>query len=352
MILELPHIPGPEFRHQGTDYLYFGGTAYLGIQQSQDFRTLLAAAVQAHGSHWGASRLGNIRLQVYREAETRLAALAAAPAACTVSSGYLAARLVSEYFLGLGHPCFYAPGCHAALIPPGKQREADWENLAVRFGAAQEQERPPVLFADALEVTDRPRHLKEILEGFAARRGILVADDSHGLGLIGSNGFGTYTALEGMGFRETLVCASMGKAMGITAGLVLGPAHRLQTLQDSEIFSGASPAPPASLAAFLEAEAAGLYTRQQKALQDLLSLVEPKTLPPGMGYKAGYPVLAFQNPALAAYLFAQNVLITHFEYPADGTPASPSRIVLTAAHQPVHLERLSGLLRKFNKTQA
>lgn len=344
MKLRLDHIPGPEISVAGESYLYFGGTAYLGVQHLPAFRALLAEATLSAGTHWGASRGGNVVVNAYARAERKLAAWTGSQAALTLSSGFLAGRLLTDYFSGPAYGCFYSPSCHAALLPPGASRAKTWEALQAAVAGFRQNhpQRQVVVFTDTLDFQRGPGPVTGALKTLPAQNCLLVADDSHGLGVLGAGGRGAYAELMALGFRELLVCASLGKALGVTAGVVLGSAARLGELEQTPLFSGASPAPPASVLALTEALDSGLYAGQLEHLQRNMAYFGERLRPvPGLQQVAGHPVWTFRDPALAAGLFENHIVVTHFDYPAEGNTGSPSRIVLTAAHRPEQLNTLA-----------
>jgi 7-keto-8-aminopelargonate synthetase-like enzyme len=351
MTLQTEGIPGPEVRAGGETYLYFGGTAYLGMQTDPRFLDLLAAHTMRLGAHWGASRMGNLTLGVYAAAEARLARWMQSPACLTLSSGFLAARLVAEYFHAQDHPCFFSPNCHAALLLPGHSRQATWDHLkeALSRYLAAGPEIPPVIFTDTMGDESSPGPVWELL-GTLPREIILVADDSHGLGTCGPGGTGSYKPLEALGFRELLLCGSLGKAMGITAGVIAGPQPRIEALKQTPLFAGASPAPPAGLATLAESLERGWYHEKFLRVSGLAAALQGQ-LPPSLPvqWQPGYPVFSFRFPALARHLRDNHILITDFQYAAEGATSSPSRIVITAAHQEAHLQRLNTILSTFRE---
>ncbi|MDX1333723.1 MAG: hypothetical protein R3252_11875, partial [Robiginitalea sp.] len=72
---------------------------------------------------------------------------------------------------------------------------------------------------------------------------------------------------------------------------------------------------------------------------------------PCLTSQQGYPVWCFRNPELARHLLKKRILITDFQYPAEGEAASPSRIVVTAAHDEPQLQYLSEVLSGFKDCQ-
>lgn len=347
MKINLESIPGPEVQIGDTSYLYFGGTNYLGMQTDLRFREELASFTVKIGTHWGASRAGNLVLSVYDKTENALAMWVGSESCLTLSSGFMAARILVEYFTTSEYSCLFSPNCHEALLPAGGQRTANWSELYSHVRKALQKDRTPVVFTDTVGGEDTPGPILERLEALPEKC-ILVADDSHGIGVCGSHGSGSWKALQKLNFKDLLLCSSLGKSLAITAGMVAGPARILDQLRKTPFFEGASPAPPAGVAALGVGLSEGWYEQQYKRLLQntgyFHELANPlqllKSQPP-------YPVFYFTNPKLAKYLREQRILITDFEYAAEAGSSSPKRIVISSAHRKEHLEKLAQVLKRF-----
>ncbi|MFZ9030918.1 MAG: aminotransferase class I/II-fold pyridoxal phosphate-dependent enzyme [Robiginitalea sp.] len=342
-------IPGTEILKEGTTYLYFGGTSYLGMQRDPEFLEIMSGCIRNFGTHWGASRVGNVKLPVYTSGEAALASWIGSPSCLTLSSGFLAARLLAEYFIGQGYCCLFSPNCHEALLPPGSVRQPDWGSL-VR--ALQDHQRSmgntlPVVFSDSIGGPNKPGPVWDLL-GKLNRDCILVVDDSHGLGISGPDGSGSWKPLKAMGFRELLLCGSLGKAMGITAGMVAGATARLEELRKTPFFAGASPAPPAGISSLVKALEKGLYQEKFKQLRAGIAFLHGRVAELDfLTCREAYPVVGFRDRELVRHLLSNRILITDFEYPAEGETASHSRIVVTAAHGEPQLHYLTEVLKAF-----
>ena len=350
----MPRSPGTAFTAGGRTYRYFGGTAYLGMASLPEFRQAMAQEIERWGTHWGASRNGNLRLGIYADVEAALAKWIGSPATCTLSSGFLAGRLITEAFPEAHYQRFFAPSCHAALLPAGTERFKSWELLQKALHEYMEQRdtRKAVVFSDSLDFSQGPASLLPIFKTLPAAQLILAVDDSHGIGVMGPEGRSAWPEVAGMGFKECLVSASLGKAMGVTAGMIAGTAERIRALQSQPLFSGASPAPPAAMGALLAGLEKGWYRQGlntvRKRIRDLIDQL------PGehqLKHMDTYPVFTFQDPALAQYLFRHGIVITHFDYPAEAGGRSPSRIVLSASHSREDLDILAGLLKDYYREQ-
>jgi 7-keto-8-aminopelargonate synthetase-like enzyme len=352
MTLGLEQIPEPEFAFRGDRYLYFGGTSYLGVQYLPAFKSKLAQSILDLGAHWGASRSGNVVLNSYQQTEYELARWAGSEEALTVSSGFLAGRMLTDYFMSEGAELLFSPTCHAAILPPGQNRSSTWESLASELNSALEnaETKPIILLTDTIDFQSTPVSVLDQLKKIASPKITLVADDSHGLGNLGKNGAGSYGELKKLGFKEILVCGSLGKALGVSAGVVLGSAQILHKLKDTPMFIGASPAAPANLKTLTWAIERGIYEQQlEKLRNNILYFSEQIRKIPVLDRVKNLPVWVFKNPELATYLLDHKIIITHFDYAASGESESPSRIVLTAAHSQSQIDTLSDVLLSFFK---
>jgi len=348
MIHHTRHIVGRSVRTEGSECLYFGGTSYLGMTADPGFLEILQRNIEKYGSNHGASRWSNLRLNIYEEAEARLAAWTGSEAALTVSSGFLAGQFLAAFFDQQGYRRFYTPGTHAALIQTGKP-PLEYEELASQLNDSQRgsgKTGRAVLFTDSIDLSGKLYPDYPALRKLPLERIVLVADDSHGMGLLGANGGGAYRALAGLGAKELLVCGSLGKALGLQGGMILGSKTRLAQLWDTSFFAGASPAPPAYLASLLDA--APLYAERLKAVRAHVQLFEKECHCLGHFQRLqGYPVYGYNEPSLTASLFSSGILLTDFHYPSSHAVPLPGRIVLSAHHTEQDILHLASLLNTY-----
>ncbi len=340
--LESP--PGRTALVDGRSYLYFSGTAYLGIPAHPVFQAWVEEGFHRFGTNYGGSRLASIRFEVYEKAEQKLAAMTTASAALTVSSGTLAGQLLVRT-LARKHEFYYAPGTHPALFQEQAHTAESWSSWVRNClqGVNSGQVQQPVLLANSLDPLSAKKHDFSWLEKLQ-QPAILVLDDSHGIGITGKNGGGVYSQLNVPGQVELLVVASLGKAFGIPGGVILGRRKRLEQLRQSPFFGGASPVIPAYLHAFLQAEKlyADLRAKLQKRIAQFSGFAESSGQ---FSYIPDYPVFYTPDHTLADKLAAQRMLVSNFPYPTSDSPFI-TRIILNALHTHFDVKELIATLSR------
>ncbi len=345
--IELHNFPGREVIWNDKNYLYFGGTSYLGLQSLDGFTQTYSRNLLIYGTHYGASRNSNIRLGTYHKAEAYLADWIGAEASLCMSSGYLAGQLVTEYLLSSGHKLFHAPGVHSALSRGFSEVYSDYTTLrkALENHLATNPEATPAVLLDSIIIQEDSFPYYGDLKNLPLENCILVADDSHGIGVVGIKGSGTYEKLIELGARELILCCSLGKSMGIPAGCVAGNAGRIEQFRKTAFFGGASPPQAAGLATIVEKE-----TLIQEAIQLLHhnNTTFLSTLNHGhnLQYIENYPVYECTDEELFEYLFEKGIIITSFRYPSETDPPQ-NRIVISAFHTKTDLSLLSSAINNF-----
>ncbi|MEL6276625.1 MAG: aminotransferase class I/II-fold pyridoxal phosphate-dependent enzyme, partial [Bacteroidota bacterium] len=292
----------------------------------------------------------NIQLSIFKEAEAKLANLAKAPAALTLSSGTLAGQIVVRYLQSKA-PFFYAPGTHPALWGTAVPNKLSFNNWVDQFLSTSEQlPASYVIFANAIDPLFLAQYHWEWLAELPKEKALtLVLDDSHGLGLIGKYGEGVYSSIPPFDFINPIVVASLGKAVGIPGGVIFAPPTTLTAIQSAPFFGGASPPPPAYLQAFLKAEL--YYEAARKRLQSSIRQFRSQTgAIPAIRYLDNYPVFYVNDQNLADYLAKQHILISSFPYPSPNDPTI-NRIVLNSLHEAEDLAYLIKFVKSyFNST--
>jgi 7-keto-8-aminopelargonate synthetase-like enzyme len=345
-------FPGREIKIEDKNYLYFGGTAYLGLQTDQDFQNIYIRNIQKYGTNYGASRKSNIQISIFEEAENHLAKLVGSPSCITMSSGYLAGQFVTQIFSKKDYKLFYAPHTHSALYQT-KQKSKKTKsfvtfsslNFAVRHHLEKKKNTIPVIFLDAIDFSGANHPNFEGLSQLPLSKIILVVDDSHGIGIVGEKGGGVYKKLQSFNAKELIVCCSLGKGFGVQAGAIFGIKERISDLTETEFYGGASPASPANIASIVDAQ--HIFTSKRIQLQkNIECFIANLNSTKKFHFMNGHPAFSFQDEQLTEYLKQNNIIVTSFRYPNENSSLM-SRIVISAAHTENDILKLCEVLNKY-----
>ncbi|GAB3800152.1 8-amino-7-oxononanoate synthase [Spirosoma humi] len=347
-IFHIDQLPNRTIDHDGQAYLFFSGTAYLGIPQHPGFHQLMAESMRRYGTVFGSSRNGNVRIGVYEEAESTLATRIGAESALTLSSGMMAGQVVVNWLQGQDYTFVYAPKAHPALwhaptVTIPQLSFADWTaQLPGQLNALPAG--PVAILVNSLDAVCSDYYDFGWVHQLPDDRPItLVVDDSHGLGVL-NRGRGVWPAIphesvDKHPFLRIVGTGSLAKGMGLPGGVVFGDADTIKSIRETAFFGACSPMPPACLDAFLHADS--LYAEGQERLQRNIKLAEQLLLPTNLFHQAtGYPVFFTEHDALYAQLLQKNILIYSFAYPTSADRAN-TRIVISAFHEVADIERLA-----------
>jgi len=350
---QIKHLPGRTIDLDGQDYLYFSGTAYLGLPQNSAFQTLIQEGLQQYGSVYGSSRNGNLQLSIYEQAEDKLATWVGAEAALTLSSGMLAGQAAIRQLMLEGYEFVYSPDVHPAVW----HLQFTVGGWRLRIGSQQ--------FTDQSQIANRAanRHkLAIVTNSVDALRGklydfewvndiseevevVLLVDDSHGLGVTGTGGQGVWQRIPKRKNVRHIVTASLAKAMGLPGGVIFSDPETIQKIRNTAYFGGCSPIAPDHLYAYLHADA--LYAESYSSLQDNIQQFVDSIKDIGLfSFTEGYPVFYTERDELYPFLLERGIFVYSFSYPKP-TDKANTRVVICAWHTAEDIQRLSAACREF-----
>ena len=338
----------------GEEFLWFSGTDYLGMGHNPEFQFFLTEGLERYGMHYGSSRNGSLRLTVYEDAEESLAAFVDAPAALTVSSGMWAGQLVMKVLDGLSAQFHYAPRVHPALwgrtFAPQSGGWDEWVKKTIQRIKASAAGTQHVVCTDSVGSPWVEAFDLELLRDLPNNRQIwLVVDDSHGLGVLGTNGQGVFSQLPQKNNIRSLVTSSLNKALGVPGGVIFGDDDIMQGLRQTPWFAGSSPSAPAYFYALQKNLSSGIYHKAHRTLLSSLDyFIKRYPLSRIFDSLPGYPAFCSRRTDLYPFLCQHKILTSRFSYPLP-TDEPVMRLVITALHQKQDLDRLAEVLNEFDR---
>ena len=210
MIVE--RFPDRTIEADQKHYLYFGGTAYLGLPTNKNFQDLVVQNILKWGTTYGSSRTANIQLTAYDAGETFLASHIGSESTVTVSSGMLAGRLVLEKLKKQTDSFFHLNEIHSAIKIENSLPVFVNEKLNDRL-LDSKPEKITILTDGVPSFQTKPVDLSFLNEISNNKEITLVVDESHSLGIIGKNGSGIYSNID-FPIKRKILVSSLGKAFG------------------------------------------------------------------------------------------------------------------------------------------
>ncbi len=336
---------------EGKEYLYFSGTSYLGIAQDVDFLDVLANNIFEWGANFGQSRNNNIRLEIFDEFEEFFAFNAGATSAAVLSSGYLAGIAAWKNISQAKDQIWIAPDAHSAIIPDGYSSSKQLDFIQWKKDCQQRAEKLSpqkiLLIGNAVDPLNIQIHDYNWVKEIAQKHEVsLLIDDSHAFGVVGKEIFGTYSMWNDPKVN-LMVTGSLGKALGLPAGIILSEEDQIKKIKSTPLFGGASPGSPAHLQTFLEMQ--HRYEETQHLLEKNCVLFKEgiQNISQLHG-RSDYPVFRFHPNEWVDQLESSGIICSSFPYPTAESP-QVNRLILSAYHEKSDIEYLIDILQDLAK---
>lgn len=362
--MDSPQQPTVELA--GKKLINFSSNDYLGLATEPALRDAAKAAIDQYGVGAGASRLVCGTLSPHVRLEEKLAEFKRTEAALVFSSGYAAALGTLGALCRKGDVIILDKLAHACLIDgarlSGAQVRIFPHNHMGRLESHLEWARENFPEARVVVVTESVFSmdgdwalLGEIVELKRRYGALLLLDEAHAVGVIGTHGRGLADQL-GLAAAVDIHMGTLSKALGVSGGYVCGGRRLIELLVNrarSFIYSTApSPAVAAAGCAAVEwmLSPAGEKRRQQLR-QNLAQFAD--AMPALFSgerkvQSAIVPVIVGKAEAAleAAQLLAdKGFLVPAIRYPTVARDAARLRVTLSARHTPRQITALCTVLR-------
>lgn len=324
-------------------YLYFGGTAYLGLPTNKAFQELVIKNIQIWGTTYGSSRSANIKLTAFENGENFLAKYIKAESAVTVSSGMLAGKLVIDLLKKQTDSFFHFPDNHPAIQVDNSLPVFVNDTINPRL-LDSKSERITIL-TDAVTGFQTQAIDLSVLKQIPNHKEVtLVIDESHSLGILGKNGCGIYSEIN-LPIKRKILVSSLGKAFGLTGGVIASDASFINEMHHLSTFVSAAGMNPAFVQTL--ADAADIYKIQHQKLLENLEYIDTILFKnDAVKFDKTYPLIYLKNGNLIEILKTNKIIIASFKYQEHAE--NLNRIVITANHLKEDLDKLISIINKYN----
>jgi 8-amino-7-oxononanoate synthase len=341
----------------GRRLLSFSCNDYLNLTHHPAIKEAAAAALQRYGVGSGASRLVTGNHPLFAELEARLAQIKQTEAACVFGSGYLANLGIIPALIGTDDLLLVDELSHACL----------WAGTQLARGQMLPFRHNDIRHAEALLAEHRPNHTHALiatdgvfsmdgdlaplheLAALAQRHDAwLLADDAHGLGVVGG-GRGSAFA-DGTRADVPLQMGTLSKALGAYGGYVCASQPVVDLIRNrARTLIYSTGLPPAIVAAAIaaldliahEPALCEQPTRKAKAFTRAAGLPDAQS--------AIVPVVVGEPDATlraAGLLEDEGFLVVPIRPPTVPDGTARLRLTFSAAHPDAEVERLAHLMRR------
>lgn len=367
---------GPRYRLEGQGdrpFLKMNSNNYLGMSLTPEVIEAEEATSRRFGTGPGAVRFISGTYRQHVELEALLAAFHGRAAAMIFSSAYATSLgvlvplaspetvLISDE---LNHNCIINAMRLARPKAKAVYKHNDMGDLEAKLSEAAGTARRAIVVTDGIfsmrgdhAPLSRMVELARRYDGEFPENVVVVVDDSHGVGAFGETGRGTEEAAGAPGGADLLI-ATLGKALGVNGGYVVGSGTAIGYLRETApTYIYSNPITPAEAAAAL----AALEILDSERGRELLSHLRAMTRRfekglTDLGYETipgGHPVTPLmvrdtaKARALVAHLFERGILVTGLTYPVVPRGDESLRFQLSAEHTEADVDEALAALATF-----
>lgn len=358
---EIEGPQGPRVLLDGREVILLCSNDYLGLANHPNVKEAAIKSIEKWGFGAGASRLVSGNMEAHRILEERIARFKGTQAALVFNSGYHANLGCITALADRSAEVFSDKLNHASIVDACVLGRADVKRYGHRDMASLERLLKKSTAKRKLVVTDGVfsmdgdiaplREIAALVERYGA---MLMVDDAHGTGVLGSSGRGTLEHL-GVSHPRIIQMGTLGKAIGSFGAYIAGSKELIEFLiSKARPFIFTTALPPAVCAAsvraidIIEGEPAlrEKLLENAKYVRDALASLGLDT----MGSETQIiPIMAGdakRTMDVSSRLLEKGVFIQGIRPPTVPEGTSRLRITVSAAHTMADLDTALSAIRE------
>ncbi len=340
---------GARARFDGRDVINLASNNYLGLANHPRMNEAAARAARELGAGTGAVRPIAGTMSLHRELERRFAEFKHAEDALMFQSGFTSNAGTVAAILTKEDVIVSDQLNHASIIDGARLSRAEIKVFPHKDVAAADkllsetarEGRRQLLITDGVFSMDGDiAPLPDLVEVAEHHGAIMMVDDAHASGVLGTGGAGTVDHF-GLHGRVDIQVGTLSKAIGVLGGFIAGPGHLIDWLVNrGRPYLFSTSAPPSVVAACIEA--LDIIRDEPERLERLWSNTR--------AFKAGLHDLGFdtggsetpitpvvtgeeeKTQRFARRLFEEGVFTPAIVYPTVARGRARVRTIVTAEH--------------------
>jgi glycine C-acetyltransferase len=340
---------GARARFDGRDVINLASNNYLGLANHPRLNEAASRAALEYGAGSGAVRTIAGTMTMHRELERRFAEFKRAEAALMFQSGFTSNAGTVAAILSKDDVIVSDQLNHASIIDGARLSRAEikvfpHKDVDAANALLAESARPgrrQLLITDGVFSMDGDiAPLPGLVEVADKHNAIMMVDDAHASGVLGTGGAGTVDHF-GLHGRVDIQVGTLSKAIGVLGGFIAGPGHLIEWLENrGRPFLFSTSAPPAVVAACIAA--LDVMHDEPERLERLRSNTALfKDGLHALGFDTGAsetpitPVISGEEETtqtLARRLFEEGVFCPAIVFPTVARGSARVRTIVTADH--------------------
>lgn len=340
---------GARARYDGRDVINLASNNYLGLANHPRLNEAARRAAMHYGAGSGAVRTIAGQMTMHGELEERFASFKHADAALMFQSGFTSNSGAVAAILTKDDVIVSDRLNHASIIDGARLSRAeiavfdhrDVDHADRLLAETAQPGRRQLLVTDGVFSMDGDIAPLPALVEVAERHGaIMMIDDAHASGVLGTGGAGTVDHF-GLHGRVDIQVGTLSKAIGVLGGFIAGPTHLVDWLQNrGRPYLFSTSAPPPVVAACIAA--LDVIADEPERLERLWS--NTALLKTGL-HELGFDTGASETPItpvitgdeertqeFARRLFDEGVFCPAIVFPTVGKGLARVRTIVTADH--------------------
>ena len=363
-ILESPQ--GVTIKLDGKTCLSFCSNDYLGLANHEKIRNATCDAIHSYGVGSGASQLVTGYSSVHAQLEQALAEFLGYPRVLLFSSGYLANLGVIQALTTRKSLVVEDRLNHASLIDAARfagaqlqrYRHRDAGHVAELLASAKQAHK--LIVTDgvfSMEGTQAP--LADLVELKQNHQSLLIVDDAHGIGVVGSSGKGSLEQHNIASKHVDVLIGTFGKAFGSSGAFVATQSDIAEYLLQKSRTLIYTTAPPAGMAAAAYAGLRIICQETQRRQRLHKNIDYFRTAMAGSPFKLLDSTTPIQSVIIGdnqstlnicTQLWNQGILVIAMRPPTVPINSSRLRITLCSEHTPTQIDQLVDALDRIAKS--
>jgi glycine C-acetyltransferase len=357
---------GAEIKVPQGDVLNFCANNYLGLGDHPD---LILAAKDAL-DRWGYG-MSSVRFicgtqEIHRQLERKIAEFLGMDdtilySSCFDANGGLFETLMKEEDAIITDSLNHASIIDGVRLSKAKRsiyKHADMDDLEARLKESQDARFRLVVTDGVFSMDGDIAKLPEICDLVEKYNTILMVDDSHSTGFMGTHGRGTHEYCNVMG-RVDIITSTLGKALGgASGGFTCARQEIVDILRQRSrpyLFSNTLP-PPIAASALQIITMLSENTALRDKLESNTIYFREKMTAAGFDIRPGthpiVPIMLYEakiSQIMADKLLAEGIYVVGFFFPVVPKGQARIRVQISAAHNREHLDRAIAAFIKIGK---